>query len=87
MSESVVLYLKNISSKNVQSIKDKLIFNAGTKGFFWSMGCLELTNVEQYNDIDNGHVLLYEDVTIAKDSWDLAQTNMFQVIEILHKTR
>lgn len=80
ISESVVLYLKNISSKNLQAIREKLIFNAGTKGFFWSMSCLMLTNTEQYSDAENGHVLLYEDVTATKDSWDLAQMNMFQVI-------
>lgn len=79
VSESVVLYLKNISSKNLQAIRDKLIFNAATKGFFWSMSCLVLSNTEQYSDSDNGHVLLYEDVTSTKDSWDLAQMNMYQV--------
>lgn len=74
-----MLYLKNISTKNLQAIREKLIFNAATKGFFWSMSSLMLTNTEQYGDVDNGHVLLYEDVTSAKDSWDLAQTNMYQV--------
>lgn len=75
----MVLYLKNISSKNLQAIREKLIFNAATKGSFWSISCLVLTNTEQYSDIENGHVLLYEDVTSTKDSWDLAQMNMFQV--------
>lgn len=75
----MVLYLKNISSKNLQAIRDKLIFNAGTKGLFWSMSCMMLTITEQYSDIENGHILLYEDVTSAKVSWDLAQANMYQV--------
>lgn len=79
----MVLYLKNISSKNLQAIREKLIFNAGTKGFFWSMSCLVLTNTDQYSDNENGLVLLYEDVTTTKDSWDLAQMNMYQVT-IIH---
>lgn len=76
MFESAVLYLKNISSKNLQDIRDKLIFNAGTKGLFWTISCLVLTNTEQYNDIELGHILLYEDVTSTKDDWDWAQMNI-----------
>lgn len=80
LSECVVLYLKNISSKNLQAIKEKLIFNAQTKGLFWAMSSLVLTNTEQYSDPENGHVLLYEDITAAKNTCDLASINMYQVI-------
>ncbi|KAJ6644213.1 E3 ubiquitin-protein ligase listerin [Pseudolycoriella hygida] len=82
LSESVVLYLKNISSKNFQDVRDRLVFNAATKGYFWCMSALVLIKTEQNGEPENGAELLmmYERVTSTKCCWDLPQTNMYQVV-------
>lgn len=64
LSESVVVYLKNISAKHVGMVKDKLFLAANTKGLFWAKSLLFLINIEPYNDGDSGKILLYEDATV-----------------------
>uniref|UniRef100_W4VS17 E3 ubiquitin-protein ligase listerin n=1 Tax=Corethrella appendiculata TaxID=1370023 RepID=W4VS17_9DIPT len=56
-------------------IKEKLFKLANENGLLWSKAILFLLNLQQYNDKENGAVLLYEDVsTIALTNEDTPTT-------------
>lgn len=73
------MFLKNISPKNVTQIKEKLFEAAASKGLFWASSLLTLENIEPYNDVENGLVLLYEDATAQTIDNELHYINILQV--------
>lgn len=78
LSESVVMYLQNISGKNAVAIKEKLFAAATRKGAMWALSIPFLANIEPYDDGDRGLVLLYEDATQNCGN-TIAYANILQV--------
>lgn len=82
LTEKISQFLKSILDENVGVLKSKIFHLANQNGLIWTKCLLSFLTIEQYNDEQNGAILLYEDAVtvVSKDDNMLSYINILQVL-------